>query len=89
MTTDREQILKVLAACEQLMFERNVLESLLVGAKVPGWKPMYVRMLKDDSLRAPVRALFRPAFEQIEREANLERAIGEFLSSIEETKKPN
>jgi hypothetical protein len=89
MKGDKELMMKLLAACERLFFERSVLESLLVGAQVPGWRPMHERLMKDDSCRAPVRALFRPAFEQAQREANWELAIEEFLSGIERGKKPN
>ena len=40
----KEWISKLMFAYEQLYLERYALESLLVGAKVPGWKPMYERL---------------------------------------------
>lgn len=86
---DRDLNLKLLRALEQMYFERSILESLLVGAKVPGWKAMYEQMLVDTSFREPVHELFRPAFEQVQREVSAEQAIRELLVALPQRGKPN
>jgi hypothetical protein len=86
---DRDLILKLLRALEQMCFERSILESLLVGAKVPGWRTTYEQMLADNSIRQPFHEQFRPAFEQLQREASAGQAIRELLRSLPKRGKPN
>lgn len=88
MSSDKEMILKLLGACEKLFFERYVLQSLLMGAKVPGWQEMYDKLVADPLCRSTTRLIFEPAFEAIRTEMNWEQALEGFLRDLPD-KKPN
>jgi len=78
--TDIELLLFTLfETCERVYLERNVLETLLVGAKVPGWKPAYERLLNDPEFRADIHAKLQPLYDLTRREAGAQEALAELL----------
>ena len=78
----KEWISKLMFAYEQLYLERYALESLLVGAKVPGWKPMYERLLRDTETKKHVHALFQPIADLLQREIDEEAEFEQLLLKL-------
>lgn len=81
--------LRLTGACERLYAERTLLESMMMGAKVPGWKAMYDSLVNDPKMRAEVRRQFQPLYDSIEREADEGKAIQELLKVFPANKDVN
>jgi len=70
---------KLIGACEQLYAERTLLESMMTGAKVPGWRAMFERMKNDPETRTHIHAQFQPLYDLVQREADADKALEELL----------
>jgi len=78
--TDMELLLLTLIeTCERILLERNAMETLLVGAKVPEWKLAYGRLSVDPEFRADMHAKFQPLYALAKREAGAQEALAELL----------
>ena len=79
MSDLKELAVRLVQACEQLYAERTLLQSMMIGAKVPGWKAMYEKLASDPKALAEVHRQFQPLYDSIEREADADKAILELL----------
>jgi len=70
---------KLIQVCEQLYTERTLLESMMVGAKVPGWRAMFEKMKNDPEIRPQIHAQFQPLYDLVQREADADKALEELL----------
>ena len=85
----KQLALRLTRACEKLYVERTLLESMMIGAKVPGWKTMYASLVSDPEIRARIRLQFQPIYDAIEREVDEDRAIQELLKVFPANKDVN
>jgi hypothetical protein len=89
MTDTQLLLFTLIETCERLQLERNALETLLVGAKVPGWKPAYERLSVDPEFRAGIHAKFQPLYDLTKREDQAQRALEELLRALPKPDKLN
>jgi hypothetical protein len=85
----KQLALRLTRACERLYTERTLLESMMIGAKVPGWKAMYESLVNDPKARAEIRRQFQPIYDSIEREADEDKVIQELLKVFPANKDVN
>jgi hypothetical protein len=79
----------LIEACEKTYVERTILESLLVGSGVHGWREMYERLLADSETRRHIHASFQPLYDLAESESGAERALQELLRVLPKSGKVN
>ena len=78
--------LQLLRACEQLYAERTLLEGMMRGVRVPGWKPIYDHLLNDQDMRAKIHQQFQPLYDLVEHDGAADKAI---LKLIRDLPKPD
>lgn len=81
--------LRLLEACEQLYVERTLLESMMIGAKVPGWRAIYESLKNDNAAKAKVHEQFQPLYDLVQREADADKAIQELIRVLPKPGKVN
>jgi len=72
-------LITVIETCERLYFERQLMEGLLIGARVPGWRSTYDRLLNEPAERRFVHEKFQPLYDLANREADADKALEELL----------
>jgi hypothetical protein len=81
--------LKLIASCEQLYAERTLLEAMMEGAKVPGWKKVFEEMKNDPQSRGIIRQQFQPLYDVVQRESDAGKALEELLRVLPKHDKVN
>jgi hypothetical protein len=84
---NKQLCLNLLKYCEELFFERYLMEALLVGTKT-NWKPLYDQFQHDPEMKAQVREQFASAYKLIEL-AEDDAALIALLQKLPTAGKPN
>ena len=89
MSDLRHLTFALIQSCERLYAERQLLESLLTGSGVNGWREMYGKLLLDPEIRRGIHAQFQPLYDLAESEADAERALQALLRVLPKSGKVN
>jgi DNA-binding transcriptional regulator/RsmH inhibitor MraZ len=87
----RDLLLKLARALEHFFLESNVRQLALETHGRPGWKKLEQQMLADEKMKAQVRSIFQPLYENIEH-ATEDQAISDAIEKLLRTPvkgKPN
>jgi hypothetical protein len=79
MSDLKELTLQLIQACEQICLERTLLETMMEGAKVPGWKKMFESLKDDAAAKATIHEQFQPLYDVVQRESGADKALQELL----------
>lgn len=79
MTEVELLLVTLVETCESLYAERTLLEALLKGAKVPGWKKMFDQLIADGETRKQIHQQFQPLYDLVKLESQASTALKELL----------
>ena len=81
--------LTLVEVCERTYRERTILESMMDGARVPGWRGMYLRLSNDQQMQDKIHAQFQLLYDLIKREGDVDKAILELIRVLPKPDKLN
>ena len=81
--------MQLLRACEQLYAERTLLEGMMRGVCVQGWKPAYDHLLNNPEMRAKIHQQFQPLYDLVERDGRAGKAVLELIRDLPKPDKLN